>query len=40
MSRPRRFNVDDVLTNAMNQFWRHGFGGTSMQQLLRRGCPA
>ncbi len=34
MARPVEFVYDDVLTNAMEQFWREGFEASSVQKLL------
>lgn len=31
--RPRSFDTDEVLGRARDMFWRHGFAGTSMDQL-------
>ena len=31
--RPRSFDTDEVLGRARDAFWRHGFAGTSMDQL-------
>ena len=31
--RPRSFDTDEVLGRARDTFWRHGFAGTSMDQL-------
>lgn len=31
--RPRSFDTDEVLARARDTFWRHGFSGTSMDQL-------
>ncbi|MCA8950751.1 MAG: TetR/AcrR family transcriptional regulator [Planctomycetes bacterium] len=33
MARPREFDEAEVLDRAMLQFWRHGFDGTSVQDL-------
>lgn len=33
MGRPRTFSEDVVLTRAMEEFWTHGYGGTSPAQL-------
>lgn len=33
MARPRSFSEKDVLEQAMYQFWREGFGGTSIADL-------
>jgi AcrR family transcriptional regulator len=32
--RPRGFDRNEALRNAMHVFWRHGFDGTSMTQLV------
>lgn len=34
MARPVEFEYNDVLTNAMEQFWREGFVASSVQKLL------
>jgi TetR/AcrR family transcriptional repressor of nem operon len=34
MARPVEFEYNDVLTNAMEQFWREGFEASSVQKLL------
>jgi len=34
MLRRRRVDYDRVVTNAMHRFWRHGYWGTSMKDLL------
>lgn len=34
MARPVEFVHEDVLTNAMEQFWREGFEASSVQKLL------
>jgi TetR/AcrR family transcriptional repressor of nem operon len=34
MARPVEFIYEDVLTNAMEQFWREGFEASSVQKLL------
>ncbi len=34
MARPRQFDRDDVLDGAMEQFWRHGYAGTSVDDLV------
>src|SRR3954454_13481571 len=31
--RPRSFDTDDVLARARDTFWKHGFAGTSMDQI-------
>src|SRR5687767_4948989 len=31
--RPRSFDTDEVLDRARDVFWRHGYAGTSMDQL-------
>ena len=31
--RPRSFDTDEVLARARDAFWRHGYAGTSMDQL-------
>lgn len=33
MSRPREFDRADVLDRATRLFWRHGYGGTSLNEL-------
>lgn len=33
MSRPRSFDEDAVIEAAMQQFWRHGYAGTSVRDL-------
>jgi TetR/AcrR family transcriptional regulator, transcriptional repressor for nem operon len=32
--RPREFNTEQALESAMHQFWRAGYGATSLQDLL------
>lgn len=34
MARPREFNEDDVLRRAMHVFWRQGYEGTSISDLM------
>lgn len=34
MARPVEFEYDDVLENAMEQFWKEGFEASSVQKLL------
>jgi TetR/AcrR family transcriptional regulator, transcriptional repressor for nem operon len=34
MARPRKFDPDDVLDEAMRQFWQHGYGDTSVDSLV------
>jgi len=34
MARHKRFVRDDVLDRAMRAFWRHGYAGTSVQDLV------
>ena len=34
MARPVEFEYNDVLNNAMEQFWREGFEASSVQKLL------
>ncbi|MDP1931009.1 MAG: TetR/AcrR family transcriptional regulator [Gammaproteobacteria bacterium] len=34
MARPVEFEYNEVLTNAMEQFWREGFEASSVQKLL------
>ena len=34
MGRPREFDEAEVLDRAMLQFWRHGYDGTSIQDLV------
>ncbi|MGO4616363.1 TetR/AcrR family transcriptional regulator [Nocardia sp. 2YAB30] len=33
MGRPRNFETDTVIERAMEEFWSHGYGGTSPAQL-------
>jgi TetR/AcrR family transcriptional repressor of nem operon len=35
IGRPRQFDEDKSLDAAMQQFWRHGYASTSMQDLLK-----
>jgi AcrR family transcriptional regulator len=35
MGRPKNFSREEVLEKAMPVFWKHGFAGTSMQELER-----
>ncbi|MGR9051188.1 MAG: TetR/AcrR family transcriptional regulator [Gammaproteobacteria bacterium] len=35
LGRPKTFDTDQALQRAMQQFWRAGFEGTSMQDLLK-----
>ena len=35
MARPREFDIDEVLQAAMDAFWRHGYEGTSMADLMQ-----
>lgn len=34
MGRPREFDVDEATDQAMRAFWRGGYGGTSMSDLM------
>ena len=34
MARPVEFDEDEVLTSAMEQFWREGYEASSVQKLL------
>ena len=34
MARPKEFDQQEVLTKAMNTFWRYGYEGTSVQTLV------
>jgi TetR/AcrR family transcriptional repressor of nem operon len=34
MARPKAFNTDEVLDRALHIFWRNGYEGTSMQDLV------
>ena len=34
MPRTRQFNIEDALSKAMYQFWRHGYRATSMKDLV------
>jgi TetR/AcrR family transcriptional repressor of nem operon len=34
MPRTKQFNVDEAVTKAMHVFWKHGYGPTSMQDLV------
>ena len=34
MARKKEFDKEEVLTKAMQTFWRYGYEGTSMQQLV------
>ena len=36
MARPREFDVERVLAEAMEVFWRHGFEGASFAEIERR----
>jgi TetR/AcrR family transcriptional repressor of nem operon len=35
MARPKEFDPDEVLGKIMDQFWIHGYEGTSMDDLVR-----
>ena len=35
MGRPKKFSREEVLEKAMPVFWKHGFAGTSLQELER-----
>src|ERR1700732_1585920 len=34
MARPRKFVEDQVIEAARDQFWTHGYGGTSLDDLV------
>ena len=34
MARPREFEIEDALQDAMNVFWEKGYDGASMPDLL------
>jgi TetR/AcrR family transcriptional repressor of nem operon len=34
MGRPREFDMDEALTAVREEFWRHGYAGTSVDRLL------
>lgn len=34
MARPRAFDTDKAITSAMNVFWKHGYDGASLPDLL------
>lgn len=34
MARPREFDIDEALTDAMNVFWAHGYDAASLPALL------
>ncbi len=34
MARNKEFNPDEALDRAVQAFWRHGYGGTTMQMLV------
>jgi AcrR family transcriptional regulator len=34
MGRPRKFDMDEALTAVREEFWRHGYAGTSVDRLL------
>jgi TetR/AcrR family transcriptional repressor of nem operon len=35
MARPREFDVDQALDQAMRTFWQHGYQGTSVGELMK-----
>ncbi|MGC1495030.1 MAG: TetR/AcrR family transcriptional regulator [Sulfitobacter sp.] len=35
MARPREFDIDDALSDAMNVFWQHGYDAASLPELLK-----
>jgi len=35
LGRPREFNEDDVLTDIMSVFWRNGYEGTGLAQIIK-----
>ena len=35
MARHKEFDTTEVLTKAMEYFWRHGFDGSSMNELVQ-----
>ena len=34
MARPKEFDVDEAVDRALARFWAHGYGGTSVQDLV------
>ncbi len=34
MARPREFDIDDAIQKAMGVFWKHGYAGASLADLL------
>ena len=34
MARPREFDIEEVLTTALDVFWAHGYDATSMSDLM------
>jgi len=35
MARPREFDVEEALQKAIEVFWTHGYGGASMEELIK-----
>lgn len=35
MARPREFDIEEVLTKALDAFWLHGYDATSMRDLMQ-----